>query len=178
MEKRKLVSLTLALAMSTGLLAGCAKQTQAFVSGDPEMVVVTDREEYLAENQDEVLENTEINKIDSFESSPGSKEFEAGEHLFMIRYDFLEELGYDVAENINSLSITIPEGYKILSMENFNGLGTKIGTGQTYGVDIWFINNKKVLVAPYYNEEFEHYDYSRPGTIIELDETEDMSLRK
>lgn len=178
MEKRKLISLTLALAMSTGLLSGCNKQTQAYVSGDPETVVVTDREKYLAENQEETLKNNDINKIDSFETSPGSKEFEAGQHVFMIRYDLLEELGYEIANNINSLSITIPEGYEILSMENFTGLGTNIGTGQTYGVDIWFINNKKVLVEPFYNEKFEHYDYSRPGKVIELEEKEDMSLTK
>lgn len=173
MEKRRLVSLVLALTLSTGLLAGCDKQTQAHVSGDPDTVVITDREAYLASNatEEEVLVvDDKTNRIDSFEEVPESKEYEAGEHLIMIRYDLLDELGYSNAESINSVSISIPEGYEILSIENFIGLGSKIGTGQTYGVDVWYINNEKVLVDPVYNEALKHYDYSQPGTVIELEE--------
>ena len=91
----------------------------------------------------------------------------------MIRYDFFDELGYYNAESVNSLSISVPDGYQVLNIENFNGLGGKIGTGQTYGVDIWYINNEKVLVDPVYNDSLEHYDYSQPGyLLLEKDESE------
>lgn len=177
MDKKKIISLTLALAISTGLLSGCAKNTQAHVSGDPATIVVTDREQYIASNGIET-DTSMGNEIDSFENSPGSREFEAGEHVFMVRYNFFDSLGYSNAESIDRLSISVPEGYEILNLENFIGLGSKIGTGQTYGVDVWYINNEKVLVRPYYNEKFEHYDYSQPGEVIELEKTEENGLTK
>lgn len=179
MNKKRIISLALAMALSTGLLTGCGDKTQAHVSGDSESIVVTDREEYLASN--DVITDQSFNKIDSYETVPEAKEFEPGEHLFMLRYDLLDELGYYNPESINSLSISIPEGYEILSMENFIGLGGKIGTCQTYGVDIWFINNEKVLVSPFYNEEFKHYDYSQPGSVIidkdDISVTEDKRIK-
>lgn len=178
MEKKKIISLTLALALSTGLLSGCCNKTQAHVSGDPSAIVVTDREQYLASNEIERESSLMDNQIDSFDKSPGSKEFDVGEHVFMVRYNFFDSLGYSNAESIDRLSISVPEGYEILNLENFIGLGSKIGTGQTYGVDVWYINNEKVLVRPYYNEKFEHYDYSQPGEVIELEKTEENGLTK
>lgn len=169
MKKRKIVSLALALTLSSGLFSGCGKQTQAFVSGDPNTIVITDREAYLASNGID-YDNDNTNIIDSFEVAPESKEYDVGEHLIMIRYNLFDNLGYESAQDINSLSISVPDGYEVFSIENFNGLDNKIGVGQTYGLDIWFINNKKVLVVPIYNEAFKYYDYSHFGIVIELEE--------
>ena len=178
MEKKKIISLTLALALSTGLLSGCSNKTQAHVSGDPSAIVVTDREQYLASNEIERESSLMDNQIDSFDKSPGSKEFDVGEHVFMVRYSYLESFNYSRSQNIDRLSITVPEGYEILSIENFSGQGYKLGTDQTYGTDVWYINNEKVLVQPIYNETFEHYDYSQPGVVIELTENEEKILGK
>ncbi len=174
MNKRRIISLALALAISTGLLSGCANQTQADVSED---TVVMDVVQTETKNEVSVVDDSTYT-IDNFDEVPESKEFDAGEHVFMIRYDILDELGYRNSESVNSLSITVPEGYSILNMENFIGLGGKIGTCQTYGVDVWYINNEKVLVEPVYNEAFEHYDYSQPGKVIEQVKTEENGLIK
>lgn len=176
MEKKKIISLTLALALSTSLLTGCGDKTQAHVSGDAESIVITDREQYEASLP---VVNDSSNRIDNFEVAPDVKEFEPGEHVFMIRYDLFDELGYSNAESINSLSITVPDGYEILNLDNYIGLGGKIGTCQTYGVDVWYINNEKVVVEPVYNEAFKFYDYSQPGSVIvELDTDETLGLGK
>lgn len=172
MNKRRIISLTLALAISTGLLSSCANQTQADVSEDTIAMDVVQTE---TKNDVSVVDDSTYT-IDNFDEVPESKEFEAGEHVFMIRYDILDELGYHNSESVNSLSITVPEGYSVLNMENFIGLGSKIGTCQTYGVDVWYINNEKVLVEPVYNEVFEHYDYSQPGKVIEQIKTEENGL--
>ena len=166
MKKKRLISLTLALSLSAGLLTGCSKEndeTQAHVSGDPESVVITDTERY--ESSLPVVDES-TNQIIGYESAPQKKEFEPGTHIIMLRYDLLESLGYSNAESINSLNIEIPEGYQVLDIENFDGLGYKIGTVQTYGVDIWLINNEKVLVQPVYNKIFGKYDYSQPGSVV------------
>ena len=124
MNKRRIISLALALAISTGLLSGCANQTQADVSED---TVVMDVVQTETKNEVSVVDDSTYT-IDNFDEVPESKEFDAGEHVFMIRYDILDELGYRNSESVNSLSITVPEGYSILNMENFIGLGGKIGT--------------------------------------------------
>jgi hypothetical protein len=174
MEKKRVVSLVLALALSTGLLSGCSSKTQTDISDETIAMGNVQNEEKV---DIPVVDNTTY-RIDSFEEVPESKEFDAGEHVFMIRYDLIDELGYQNAESINSLSLTVPEGYSILNMENFIGLGGKIGTCQTYGVDVWYINNEKVLVDPVYNESLEHYDYSQPGKVIEYSKTDENGLNK
>lgn len=127
MEKRKVISLVLTLAMSTGLMTGCGTVTNADV----------------AENTQSVVE-TIVNRVDNFEELPEVRKYEPGEHVFMIRFNLLEELGYSSANSITSTSIPIPDGYEILDVENYNELGSKVGTGQTYGVDVWYINSKTV----------------------------------
>ncbi len=181
MKNTRLISLTLALALSTGLLTGCGEQTQAHVSGNEDMIVVTDREQYLASNDGQNTETDktqDVTKIEGYQVAPEEKEYEPYEHLFMIRYDFMEELGYANARMIDRASIVIPDGYEILELESFSSLGGKIGTNQTYGVDVWFINTEPVLVKPVYNEAFKQYDYSQPGTVIELEVEESNKLIK
>lgn len=158
MEKRKVISLVLVLAMSTGLMTGCGNSTQSDVVEDTQSVVET-----IAPS----VVDKDTNRVHSYEKMPEVKVFEPGEHVFMIRYNLLDELGYSSAKGVNSASICVPEGYEILDLENYISLGSKIGTSQTYGVDVWFINNESVEVTPVYNEAFDSYDYSQPGKVIE-----------
>lgn len=158
MKKKKVISLVLALAVSTGLMTGCSNSTQADVAKETESIV---------ETIEPTVVNNETNRLEAYEEMPEEKTFEAGEHAFMIRYNYLEELGYYSANGVVSASIIVPEGYEILDVENYIGLGGKIGTSQTYGVDVWFINKERVCVIPVYNEAFDSYDYSQPGEVLE-----------
>ena len=158
MEKRKVISLVLVLAMSTGLMTGCGNSTQTDVVEDTQSVVETITPSVV---------DKDTNRVDAYEKMPEVKVFEPGEHVFMIRYNLVDELGYSSAKGVNSTSISVPEGYEILDLENFISLGSKIGTCETYGVDVWFINNESVEVTPVYNESFDSYDYSQPGKVIE-----------
>lgn len=169
MEKRKVISLVLTLAMSTGLMTGCGNTTQTDVVEDTQSIAAT---------IDPVVVDKGTNRIDNYEEMPEVKTYEAGEHVFMIRYNLLDELGYSSSKSITGASIPVPEGYEILDMENFIGLGSKVGTGQTYGVDVWYINNEVVEVSPVYNEAFKFYDYSQPGKVVEPTLGEDNSLGK
>ncbi len=167
MEKRRAISLVLALAMSTGLLAGCEASTKTEVSDNTQSIV-------------ETVEPTIVdsNRVDNYEEMPEVKVFEPGEHVFMIRYNYFDELGYRDAESVNSASITVPEGYEVLDVENFTALGNKIGTNQTYGVDVWFINNETVEVTPVFNKAFNSYDYSQAGKVVEPIVTDNKELGK
>ena len=173
MEKKRIVSLTMVLAMTAGLLSGCGEKTQAYVSGNPNMIVIADGEKYLKDNSSQV-EKSDTDNIDSYEVAPESKEYAPGEHVFMIRYNFDNKNSTD----IERLSISVPEGYEILDIENFDSLGTKIGTTQTYGMDVWYINNEMVVVNPIYNEAFGCYDYSHFGNVVLVNADEELSLSK
>lgn len=160
-NKKRIISLALASMISMGLLTGCGeKDTQAEEVESSQSIVTS--ETNIAEN--------DINKLDSYDVEPEIKTFESGEHVFMIRYNYMDELGYDNAKAVDSASISVPEGYKVLDVENYISLGGKIGTSQTYGVDVWFINNESVEVEPVFNEAFNSYDYSRPGKVITKEE--------
>ena len=74
------------------------------------------------------------------------------------------------AENITGGSVSIPEGYSVYDIENFN---EESGRGsQTGGYDVWFINDVPVEVEKVYNEIADIYDYSEPGTPV-LEKSED-----
>ena len=168
-KSNKVVSLVLALAMSTGLMTGCGPSAEANVAESTQSVVET-----IAP----LVVDKDTNRVHSYEKMPEVKVFEPGEHVFMIRYNLLDELDYSSAKGVNSASISVPEGYEILDLENYISLGSKIGTSQTYGVDVWYINNETVEVTPVYNEAFEFYDYSQPGKVVEPTVSEDNSLGK
>ena len=170
MEKRKVISLVLVLAMSTGLMTGCGNSTQTDVVEDTQSVVET-----IAPS----VVDKDTNRVDAYEKMPEVKVFEPGEHVFMIRYNLLVGSSSKRATSINSASITLPDGYEILEIENYTSISVDQNKAQTYGVDVWYINNEKVVVEPVYNEAFKFYDYSQPGSVIvELDTDESLGLGK
>lgn len=170
MKKRKVVSLVLVLGLSTSLLSGCASTTQTNM--------VENTESIIEENIDEVVVDANTNTIDKFDEMPDIRIYEPYEHIIMMRYNLLDNLISDCAEYVTGLSITAPEGYEILEIEDFQALGSKIGTSQSYGIDVWYVNTETVEVTPVFNEAFDFYDYSQPGKVIKIEETNDVSLGK
>ncbi len=177
MKKKKLVSLVLAMSIGLASLTGCAETTYAQEQVKEEVV----EEEVKTEVEEDPINFEAIaaaaNKIQQFEEMPEAKEYDPGEHLFMQRFDLLKQLNYQNAKKINSIAIDVPEGYSVICMENFSAVGEFLGTTQTFGFDVWFINNEKVIVEPRFNEAFEHYDYSHAGTVV-LEEKEEKQLTK
>jgi len=155
MKKRKIISVGLALLLSTGLLTGCGKTNTT---------PVTDTKPSPALEQAIVHEEKVENRV-----------YEPFEHVFFKRY----YNGYNtvgLSEKVSGGQIEIPEGYEILEIENFNEL---IAHGsQTAGFDVWFINKKTVEVTAVYNEVFGYYDYSEPGKVLEQEITEEIPTLK
>lgn len=156
--KKRIVSSALAIMMTTGLLSGCGcSDTNATVTEEPTESVVMSNQEY---------DETAVLGIDKYETEPESRVYQEYEHLFMVRYN-LEDAQYQGStENLTGTSVPVPDGYEVVSIENFNSLGGKIGTTKTYGFDIWYTNVVPVEVAPVYNETFQAYDFSHPGKVI------------
>lgn len=179
MKKRKVVSLALAGMLSMGLLSGCgAQDVQAEVSKEPkvaEEIVDSEVVEEVVESDNTV---TNWEAVESYVEKPESRTYGSYEHLF---YKRVQNIGTSLvganSKIITGGSIEIPEGYEVLEINNFDGLGGKIGTQQTYGFDIWFINTVPVLVEPVYNEGSRCYDYSCPGTVIELEQTSESEMK-
>ena len=173
-KSNKVVSLVLALAMSTGLMTGCGPSPEANVAESTQSIVNTTVSFPRISTVDE---NT--NGVDAYKQIPEVKVFEPGEHVFMIRYHYYDVDGdYGFAFKVNSASISVPDGYEILDVENFNSADYQFSMTQTHGVDVWYINNETVEVAPVYNKTFEFYDYSQPGKVVEPTVSEDNSLGK
>lgn len=111
----------------------------------------------------------------SYESAEelDTKVFEPYTHVYFKRYDLLKHDMFSnkiFSKDVISGQIEIPEGYEILEIENFDEL---INRGsQTRGFDVWFINNTTVEVNPTYNSFYEKYDYSEPGRVIQLEDSE------
>ena len=145
MEKRKIASILLAAAIATTLLTGC-ENTGATMSNSSNSYAV----EQVASQETQI---------------PKTKTYAPYEHVFYVRYSNLEKNKY--AENVNGGQIEIPEGYEILEIENWNKEMYK--ASQTGGFDVWFINNKPVEVKSVYNKTTGSYDYSSPGTVIEME---------
>lgn len=159
MEKKRFVSFGLALLLSTGLLTGCGKSdTQATAAEETESFV---EEDIVAEPI------FSYGEVDQYEERPENKEYKAYEHVFMLRYNLLDDLGVRSSRNISGASFANFEGYEIVSIQNFDGVGRKIGTTQTYGFDVWYVNTVPVVVEPVYHKDYKCYDYSQPGQIIE-----------
>lgn len=94
--------------------------------------------------------------------------FEPYQHLFFVRVDLYSQTGEYNPENISGLSVSLPEGYKVLTIENFS-----IYKGETAGYDIWFTNEVPVEVTSIYNEALEAYDFSHFGLPVEEKENEE-----
>ena len=145
MKKRKVASILLAAAIATTLLTGC-DNTGATMSNSSNSYAV----EQVASQETQI---------------PKTKTYAPYEHVFYVRYSNLTNKRY--SEKVSGGQIEIPERYEILEIENWNKEMYK--SSQTGGFDVWFINNKPVEVQSVYNESTGGYDYSTPGTVIEME---------
>lgn len=150
-SKKNLMAIALASVIGVSSLTGCnAVETEENQTESIEMEEVSNEEEVLVEEEQ------------NFEN----KVFEPYTHVYYVRT-------YNPSEpsTIKGGQVEIPEGYEILDIENWT---QKHGYGsRNAGYDIWFINNKTVEVSPVYNETIGTYDYSQPGTVIEMTNEED-----
>lgn len=145
MDKRRIASLALSGVLATTMLSGCSFRDEQILTEQKNRPVL------------EQVSETQLEK----------KVYPPYEHVFFKRY--YSSKGH-YAEKILGGQVEIPEGYEILEIENFN---EKYGYGsQTGGFDVWFINNEPVEVSPIYNQILEIYDYSEPGSVV------DMSLQE
>ena len=144
MRKNKVTSLLLATAMAATLLTGCASTQEPISQEAVEQARSTTSSEFVVSSREELA----------------PKVYQPYEHVFMVRH----YCGMS-AENLSSIQIAVPEGYEVLTVQNFSE--TEYKTTQTGGFDIWFVNTKTVEVTPVYNETCEYFDYSGPGTVIE-----------
>ncbi len=149
MDKRKIASLALSGVLATAMLSGCSNNDN------------DQQRKLLAEEKNsptlEQVADAQLQK----------KIYLPYEHVFFKRYYSSKNV---YAERVLGGQVEIPEGYEILEIENFN---EKYGYGsQTGGFDIWFINKDTVEVTPVYNQILEIYDYSEPGSVV------DMSLQE
>lgn len=172
MKKKNVISLILAMFLSTGTLTGCVERaTQADGTNDAESLV---EEDVVAEAA------ITFGEVDQYGEKPASREYQAYEHVFMLRYDLLDDLGVNSSRNITGASFPNFEGYEIVSIQNFSGVGSKIGTTQTYGFDVWYTNVVPVVVEPLYHDYYRYYDYSQPGQVVEQEVfyDQDSTLQK
>ena len=148
MDKKKLLAGTMALALSTTMLTACH-----------------------SENNNDEESNNEINNGDIYYGvSEGEKQiFEPYEHVFFVRYN---ELSLDSEDTIGA-SVEIPDGYEILSIEQF--YKSSYSTTPTGGYDIWYTNNETVEVEAVYNKSFGRNDFSQFGKVIENEDLKENS---
>ena len=96
------------------------------------------------------------------------KTFHPGTHVYFKRYYIANHVQDYFYRSYNVLGgqVDVPEGYQVLSLQQV--IGTSNDTNvKTHGVDVWFINVKRVEVEPVHNEYLGIYDYSEPGTVVE-----------
>lgn len=153
MKASRFVSLSLTFAISSGLLAGCGKSTESEVAENVESVITM-----------------EFKEMENFAEKPEDKIYEPYQHVFFYRY------GTGQAEERIGGVITIPEGYEILQINNYNEWTSR--GSETRGFDVWFINKEMVEVEAIYNEEEKHYEYCQPGKVINLEAEEENVLTK
>ena len=150
MNKKKLAALALSGVLATTMLSGCSSKNS------------TEEQIYAAPKTVATLEQVQL-----AEMQPEKKIYLPYEHVFFTRY-YIAKGKY--SEKILGGQIEIPAGYEILEIENFN---EKYGYGsQTGGFDVWFINNEPVEASPVYDPVLKKYDYSEPGSVV------DMSLQE
>jgi hypothetical protein len=154
MRKNKVTSLLLATAIAATLLTGCATSEQVVTQEAVEKARSTTSSDFVVSSKEELE----------------PKVYQPYEHVFMIRHYCGK-----YAESISSIQISVPEGYEVVSIQNFSESEYK--SSQTGGFDVWFVNTKTVEVTPVYNETFGYFDYSGPGTVIEeLEEETNKTL--
>lgn len=154
MKNKKMVSLALVLALGVGTLTGCGNKNAEIIEESTGAIVA---EETIAVSNNK--------NFQTFEEIPESKEYEPYEHVFFQRYNNYWDL--------NGGTIVIPDGYEMIDIKYYD---QKTGYGaQSNYLDLWLTNTLKVVVEPLYNERTNTYDYSQPGTIVELDETNKLT---
>ncbi len=106
-----------------------------------------------------------LSKITEEEAKKTEKKtFHPGQHVLFKRYSLARYTGS--FGSVRSGQLEIPEGYQVLSIQNV--VRTSIHDDvETYGVDVWLINSRRVVAEPIYNEPLDIYDYSEPGTVVE-----------
>lgn len=103
------------------------------------------------------------------EEKETKKEFRPGEHVIFKRFVVNTCNHTEEADFTFGSKLEIPEGYQIVSFKT-KTYSTWNDGGRLFDrmfVEIWCINNKRVLVTPVYNERLRKYDYSVPGTVVE-----------
>ena len=96
------------------------------------------------------------------------KVFHPGEHIFFKRLcisDLINRSFYS-PNRVSGGQIEVPEGYQLIAIKDYtfkDGYDDSI----TCGYDLWYMNTKEVEVTPVYNEVFNTYDFSEPGTVVE-----------
>lgn len=154
--KRLVICSTMGALILTNL-TGCLGKAK----GDSEETVV---EEELTEEEIS-NEFTALEQLQEEVKEGDTKTFEPYQHLFFIRVDLYINAGDSI--EIGTGDINIPEGYKVLEIENFSEY-----KGETWGYDIWFTNEIPVEVTAIYNEPLKKYDYSHFGIPVVEKENE------
>ena len=152
-SKKNLMALALASVIGVSSLTGCTVEET-----DENQIESTVME-------DEPVEEEPVEE----EQLPEVRIFEPYTHVF-----FARTYNDPDTSTITGGQVEIPEGYEILDIENW---AQKAGPGsRTPGYDVWFINTKTVEASLVYNEPLDIYDYSQPGTVIEMtNEEEDQT---
>ena len=119
-------------------------------------------------------ERAYLSEISHQEAEEGKKKkFRPGTHVFFKRYyfaDCCQGYYFHVWEVLGG-QIDVPEGYQVLAIHPVTA--TEEEHVESVGVDVWYINNKRVEVEPVHNVYFDNYDYSEPGKVVET-MTEEM----
>ena len=144
MNKKRLTSLALSGILAATMLSGCSK------NNDKESQLLAEEKNKPALKQ---VADAQLAK----------KIYFPYEHVFFKRYYSSDDI---YSRTILGGQVEVPKGYEILEIENFT---EKIGYGsQTGGFDIWFINKVTVEVTPVYNQSLKTYDYSEPGSVVDM----------
>lgn len=116
-------------------------------------------------------ENELLNEINGNINPDSEKTFGVGEHYLMVRvptkYD-IDDIGKITNYAINS----IPDGYEVYEITPYTEYVSR--GSQTGGHDIWFVNNKEVVVKASYNKYYENYGYYSFGEVVQKEETNQL----
>lgn len=164
-SKKNLMALALASVISVSTLTSCGEEVASESKTD-----ISIEEEVPSEETpvDEVTaETTSSEEVQADET----KVFDPYTHVFFVRINNRISTSY-----VKGRQVEIPEGYEILDIEPWT---ERVGYGsRTPGYDVWFINNKTVEATPVFNDLIDGYDYSAPGTVIELTNEESVQSKK
>ena len=97
------------------------------------------------------------------------KEYEPYEHTYTERYYLSEDsnVAWELQYNVKA-----PAGYEILKVEKT----LTIVDGKEYQIlDVWFTNNQRVFVVPYYDAETKEYKYNTNGCVKETEEEQKLT---